>query len=136
VTYLLRCNTDITSLLSKIAIKAIVAYISDYVIQPGLKTHVIFDIIKSVFDKSSEMLGGTQQRKDKVRHLITKIVNTLTAKLEIGCPIESLYLLRNPNHYTNQNCVIFYWKSYITDVLKAWKQCDDNYKISSQLARH
>ena len=31
VTYLLRCNSDITSLLSGTAIKAIVAYISDYV---------------------------------------------------------------------------------------------------------
>ena len=29
VTYLLRCNTDITSLLSGTAIKAIVAYVSD-----------------------------------------------------------------------------------------------------------
>jgi hypothetical protein len=122
VTFLLRCNSDVTSPLSGTAIKAIVAYISDYVTKPGLKTYTIFDTIRSVFYKSSEMLGGTQKRKDKARSILTKIVNALTAKLEIGAPIASLYLLGNPDHYTNQNFVVFYWKSYVTEVLKAWKQ--------------
>src|ERR1700728_4290812 len=122
VTFLLRCNSDITSLLSGTAIKAIVAYISDYVTKPGLKTYTIFDTIRSVFDKSSEMLGGTQKRKDKARSLLTKIVNALTAKLEIGGPMASLYLLGNPDHYTKQNFIVLYWKSYVTEVLKAWKQ--------------
>src|SRR6202167_2696649 len=125
VTFLLRCNSDVTSLLSGTAIKAIVAYISDYVTKPGLKTYTIFDTIRSVFNKSSEMLGGTQKRKDKARSLLTKIVNALTAKLEIGGPMASLYLLGNPDHYTNQNFVVFYWKSYVTEVLKAWRQDSD-----------
>jgi hypothetical protein len=125
VTYLLRCNSDVTSLLSGTAIKAIVAYISDYVTKPGLKTYTIFDTIRSVFDKNSEMLGGTQKRKDKARSLLTKIVNALTAKLEIGGPMASLYLLGNPDHYTNKKFVVFYWKSYVTEVLKAWKEGGD-----------
>jgi hypothetical protein len=79
-----------------------------------LKTHTIFDTIRSVFDKSSEMLGGTQKRKNKARSLLTKIVNALTAKLEIGGPMASLYLLGYPDHYTNQNFVVFYWQSYCT----------------------
>jgi hypothetical protein len=91
VTFLLRCNSDVTSLLSETPIKAIVAYISDYVTKLGLKTYTIFDTIRSVFDKSSEMLDGTQKRKDKARSLWTKIVNALTAMLEIGGPITSLY---------------------------------------------
>ena len=45
ITYTLRCNTDTTSLLSGTAIKAIVAYVSDYVTKPGLKTYSIFDTI-------------------------------------------------------------------------------------------
>jgi hypothetical protein len=125
VTFLLRCNTDITSLLSGTAIKAIVAYISDYVTKPGLKTYTIFDTIRSVFDRNSEMLGGTQARKDKARTLLTQIVNSLTAKLEIGGPMASLYLLGNPDHYTNQNFIVCYWKSYVTEVLRAWRQDDD-----------
>ena len=35
VTYLLRCNTDVTSLLSGTAIKAVIAYISDYITKPN-----------------------------------------------------------------------------------------------------
>jgi hypothetical protein len=119
VTLLLRCNSDVTSLLSGTAIKAIVAYISDYVTKPGLKTYTIFDTIRSVFDKSSEMLGGIQKRKDKARSLLTKFVNALTAKLEIGGPMASLYLLGNPDHYTNQYFIVFYWKSYVTEVLES-----------------
>ena len=65
MTFLLRCNSDVTSLLSGTAIKAIVAYISDNVTKPGLKTYTIFDTIRSVFDKSSEMLGGTQKGKTR-----------------------------------------------------------------------
>ena len=71
------------------------------------------------------MLGGSQKRKDKARSLITKIVNALTAKLEIGGPMASLYLLGNPDHYTNQKFVVFYWKSYVAEVLKGWKQDSD-----------
>ena len=88
-------------------------------------TYTIFDAIRSVFDRCSEILGCTQQRKDKARSLTTMIVNALTSKLEIGGPIASLYLLGNPDHYTNQNLIVFYWKSYVADVLKEWKQDDD-----------
>ena len=87
VTYLLRCNSDVTSLLSGTAIKAIVAYISDYVTKPGLKTYSIFDAIRSVFNRSTEMLGGSLERKEKARRLITQTVNCLTAKMEIGVGI-------------------------------------------------
>jgi hypothetical protein len=84
VTYFLRCNSDVTSLLSGTAIKAIVAYISDYVTKPGLKTYSIFDAIRSVFNRSTEMLGGSLERKEKARRLITQTVNCLTAKMENG----------------------------------------------------
>ena len=45
LTYLLRCNTDVTSLLSGTAVKAVVAYVTEYVTKPGLKTYSIFDTI-------------------------------------------------------------------------------------------
>jgi hypothetical protein len=100
VTYLICSNTDVTSLLSGTAIKAVVAYVSDYIAKLSLKTYLIFEAVKSVFDKNSEMLGGSMDRKEKARQLITQIVNALTAKLEIGGPMASIYLLGNPDHYT------------------------------------
>ena len=71
LTYLLRCNTDVTSLLSGTAIKAIVAYVTEYVTKPGLKTYSIFDTICSVFDKNSEMIGGDHKRHETARHMLT-----------------------------------------------------------------
>ena len=84
LTYLLQCNSDVTSLLSGTAIKAVVAYVSDYITKPGLKTYSIFDIIRSIFDKNSEMIGGSLKRKEKVRKIFTQVVNSLTAKSKIG----------------------------------------------------
>ncbi|THV03163.1 hypothetical protein K435DRAFT_568474, partial [Dendrothele bispora CBS 962.96] len=51
MTYLFRCNTDVTNLSSGTAIKAVVLYVSDYITKSSLKTHVIFDAIVSVFNK-------------------------------------------------------------------------------------
>ena len=125
VTFLLRCNSDVTSLLSGTAIKAIVAYISDYVTKPGLKTHTIFDAIKSVFNRSSEMLGGSLKQKEKARKILTQTVNFLTAKMEIGGPMACLYLLGFPDHYTSHKFVTVYWKNYVRETLKSWRSEED-----------
>ncbi|KAJ7450563.1 hypothetical protein FB451DRAFT_961293, partial [Mycena latifolia] len=51
VSYCLRCNTDVTSLLSGTAIKAVVAYISDYVTKASLKIYHIFHTVRDVLEK-------------------------------------------------------------------------------------
>ncbi|KAJ6490537.1 hypothetical protein DFH09DRAFT_843030, partial [Mycena vulgaris] len=48
VTYTLRCNTDVKSLLSGASIKAMVAYISDYITKQSLKNYHIFDTVKDI----------------------------------------------------------------------------------------
>ena len=49
LTYIMRCNTDVTSLSSGTAIKAVIMYVTDYITKPGLKTHVVFEAIKAIF---------------------------------------------------------------------------------------
>ncbi|KIL55187.1 hypothetical protein M378DRAFT_48224, partial [Amanita muscaria Koide BX008] len=51
LTYLARSNADVTCMWSGTAMKAVIVYISDYITKSGLKTHVIFEAIKSIFDK-------------------------------------------------------------------------------------
>jgi hypothetical protein len=118
LTYLLRSNSDVTSLLSGTAIKAVVAYVSDYITKQSLKTYTIFDTIRDVFEKNSEMIGGDVKRNETARKLFTKVVNSLTAKMEIGAPMASLFLLGNPDHYTDHKFKTFYWKSYVRQVMK------------------
>src|SRR5882762_5085314 len=120
VTYLIRSNTDVTSLLSGTAIKAVVAYVSDHISKPALKTYLIFEAVKSVFDRNSEMLGGSLDRKEKARRLLTQIVNNLTSKMEIGGPMASMYLLKNPDHYTNHKFRTFYWPNFVRAARYAW----------------
>ncbi|KAJ3969039.1 hypothetical protein EV361DRAFT_781022, partial [Lentinula raphanica] len=51
LTYLVRGNTDVTSILSGTAMKSCVIYITDYITKSGLKTHVVFDSIRTIFEK-------------------------------------------------------------------------------------
>ncbi|KAJ7133232.1 hypothetical protein C8R44DRAFT_611025 [Mycena epipterygia] len=112
VTYCLRCNTDVTSLLSGTSIKAVVAYISDYVTKATLKLYHIFDTISTILDKkSSEGIGRTDRTAENTRVMVMQMVNSLTSKLQIGSPMASLYLLDNPDHYTNFNFKPFWWRS-------------------------
>ncbi|KAF9460479.1 hypothetical protein BDZ94DRAFT_1377103 [Collybia nuda] len=102
--------------MSGTAIKAVVAYVSDYVTKPGLKTHALFDAIRSIFERNTELLAGSLKRKDKARKIITQTVNCLTAKMEIGGPMAALYLLGHPDHYTSHKYVPVYWKNYVREV--------------------
>ncbi|KAF8229316.1 hypothetical protein L208DRAFT_1207401, partial [Tricholoma matsutake] len=53
---------------------------------------------------------------------MTKIVNSLSAKLEIGSPMACMYLLGNPDHYTNFDFVPFYWQSFVREARKSWER--------------
>ena len=132
VTYLLRCNTDVTSLLSGTAIKAVIAYISDYITKPTLKTYVVFDTIVSIFEKNSEMINGSIDRREAARRVLTQIVNSLTAKMEIGAPMAAMYLLGNPDHYTDHKFRTFYWKSYVCEARSPW-QMDTEYQKGNKV---
>ena len=122
VTYVLRCNTDVTSLSSGTAVKGVVLYVSDYITKSSLKTHTIFDSIKSVFQKNSEMIGGTLPSKEKARRFMTKVANLLSAKAEMGAPMICMYLLGNPDHYKSHDFVPFYWQSFVMEAHKAFEE--------------
>jgi hypothetical protein len=124
LTYILCCNTDVTCLRSGTALKAVIMYVTDYITKTGLKTHVIFDAIRNVFDKHHEILSGSLTEKEKARKLMNKIVNALSVKSEMGGPMICMYLLGNPDHYTNHAFIPFYWYSFVVEAQKAWEQCD------------
>ena len=124
VTYILRCNTDVTSLSSGTAIKGVIMYVSDYVVKPTLKTHVIFDSIQTVFQKNSEMMGGSLSTKEKAQRFMTKVANLLSAKAEMGGPMIAMYLLGNPDHYTGHTFVPFYWQMYVQEAQRPFEDGD------------
>ena len=130
VTYLFRCNTDVTCMWSGTALKAVVLYVSDYITKSGLKTHVVFEVIKSIFEKNHDILNGDISDKEKARRLINKTVNMLSTKTEMGAPMVCMYLLGNPDHYTSHVFVPFYWKTYVNEIYRAWYPERDDIKAS------
>ncbi|OCH89706.1 hypothetical protein OBBRIDRAFT_732172, partial [Obba rivulosa] len=47
--------------------------------------------------------------------MLTKIVNALTAKQELGGPMVCSYLLGFPDHYKSHRFKVVYWRSYVKD---------------------
>ena len=121
LTYLLRCNTDVTCLLSGTAIKSVIAYVTDYITKTPLKTHTMFETVKTIFKRETEMLAGEESKKIKARKVLVKIVNSLTSQSEIGGPMACMYLLGHPDHYTSHTFQRFYWRAYVNEVRKAWE---------------
>ncbi|KAI0077576.1 hypothetical protein K474DRAFT_1595776 [Panus rudis PR-1116 ss-1] len=54
------------------------------------------------------MINSDSNKSHKVRSVITKVVNALTAMSEISTPIASMYLLKHSDHYTSYNFKLFY----------------------------
>ncbi|RDX56134.1 hypothetical protein OH76DRAFT_1326317, partial [Lentinus brumalis] len=48
LSYLLRCNSDVTCLLSGTQVKAVVAYVTDYVTKSSLNTNTFFQTVRAV----------------------------------------------------------------------------------------
>ena len=116
ISYIFRCNTDVTSMLSGTTIKAVISYVTDYISKPTLKTHQIFATAYNVFDKNAKMEENNPLRTDDARKLILKVVNALSTKMEIGSPMASMYLLHNPDHYVSHKFIPFWWRSFVNDV--------------------
>ncbi|TFK61191.1 hypothetical protein BDN72DRAFT_726664, partial [Pluteus cervinus] len=126
LSYLFRCNTDVTSLKSGTAINSVAEYVTNYITKSSLKTYTIFEIIRSVFQQNITVINGDMKRKDKARKLMTRIVNLLSAKMEMGSPMICMYLLGNPDHYTNAKFTPFYWRIYVNEAKKSFHTEGDN----------
>lgn len=126
VTYLFQCNTDVASLRSGTAIEGVLSYCSDYIMKPGLKTNAIFEAIKGVIDRSTEMIGASIPRQEKAHKLMMKLVNNIGTKMELGGPMISMYLLGNPDHYMSHQFAPFYWTQFVQETLSAWQESGES----------
>jgi hypothetical protein len=120
ISYCFSCNSDTTCLTSGTAVNAITGYVADYLVKMGVKSHQIFSSVFDVFEKNPDIWVSSKSNSDAARRLILKMANSLTSKVEIGGPMAAMYMLGNPDHYTSHTFVPFYWKQYVSYVLRAW----------------
>jgi len=52
--------------MSETSIKAVISYVTDYVTKPSFKTHQIFSSAYDIFEKNSELIGGTLEEQGAV----------------------------------------------------------------------
>ncbi|OBZ67369.1 hypothetical protein A0H81_12737 [Grifola frondosa] len=133
LTYVLRCNSDVTCLLSGTQVKAVVAYVTDYVTKGKLNTHTFFETVHMVLDRHQPSLqGAVTDREQAARMLITKVVNALTVLQETGGPAVCAYLLGQPDHYTDKTFVTFYWRSYIYAAVRSGHAVDQTQFLGAE----
>lgn len=120
IIYLMHCNTDISSLLSGTAVKAI-AYVTDYITKQNLKTHHIFQSALDILNTYHEQKDQNDSASDKARQIVLKIINSLMTKMEIGGPFACLYLLEHPDHYTSHCFINFRWTSCVSYMKTEWE---------------
>ncbi len=113
LSYVLRCNSDVTCLLSGTQVRAVIAYVTDYITKTTLTTHAIFETVKAVLDRNTALVTNPDSRGDAARALLTRIVNALTAMQESPGPMTCAYLLGQPDHYTPEKFKVFYWYPYV-----------------------
>jgi hypothetical protein len=56
---------------------------------------------------------------------MTKIVNTMSAKMEMGSPMICMYLLGLPDHYTSHKFRTFFWQSFVQECRKPWVRVEE-----------
>jgi hypothetical protein len=113
LSWLLRCNTDVTCLFSGTAIKAILGYVTDYITKPALQTNVMFRSLFQVFKRADATEARPSPRK-----LLLQLCNSLVGKTEIGGPQVASYLFGHGDHYTCEkftSCMWTQFVAYVTD---------------------
>jgi len=114
LTYLMHCNTDVTSLLPGTAIKSVFAYVTDYITKSSLKTHTMFEAIQAICECNAQCLNGDASQHETAHKLMVQMVNAMSAKMEMGEPVACMYLLGHEDHYTSHSFKTFFRKHMLT----------------------
>ncbi len=113
LSFLLRCNSDVTCLLSGTQVKSVMAYVTDYVTKTKLTTESFFTTVRTIFDRNVDVLLDAQTQPASVaRTLVVKTVNAIGSAAETGGPMVCASLLGQPDHYTGHKFKVFYWHTY------------------------
>ncbi|KAF5318887.1 hypothetical protein D9611_014722 [Ephemerocybe angulata] len=120
LTYVLRCNSDVTCMMSGTSVKAIVCYVTDYITKVSLKSHQVFSSAYDIYQRNPELLENGIDPSESARKMLLKICNALTSKMEVGSPMACMYLLGNPDHYTSHTFRTLYWKPFVSRVNSHW----------------
>ncbi|EKM53172.1 uncharacterized protein PHACADRAFT_54578, partial [Phanerochaete carnosa HHB-10118-sp] len=120
LSYVMQCNTDVACLLSGTQVQAVIVYITDYVMKPGLKMYIVFETVWFILSNSAEIVLTSSSKPLAAKRIIMKIVNALTSQMKVEGPMVCSHLLGHPDHYTDKKFRPCYWYSYVRLADNAW----------------
>ncbi|KAF8176664.1 hypothetical protein K438DRAFT_1485665, partial [Mycena galopus ATCC 62051] len=79
-----------------------------------------FASVYDVFERNAETLDSGASGVETSKTLMRQMINSMAAKMEIGSPMASMYLLGNPDHYKSHQYVNFSWRPFAVFVKRHW----------------
>lgn len=108
VLFSLQCNMDVKHIRSGPGAKALVFYVTDYIMKNGLSVHVGLNAIKYTI-QNNERTTSFVDEAAKDHSLFVKSVNTLMAWQELSHQQVMSYLVSSGDHYKSHCFISILW---------------------------
>ena len=116
----IRCNMDIKFVGSGQSTKAILYYITDYIMKSQLKTHVAYAALELAVTKLGEYDPSEDELTFRAKHMLQRCAYAMLSHQELSAPQVILYLMNFDDHFTSHKFVSFNWsgpESYVDKTL-------------------
>ena len=107
--FLLQCNMDIKFISSGPGAKALVFYITDYIMKSNLSVHAGLDAIKYALSQIAQSNVDDKADGSLEKTLFVKSVNALMARQELSHQQVMSYLIGGGDHYKSHGFVSISW---------------------------
>ena len=94
--------------------KAVLYYITDYIMKSQLKTHVAYAMLELAVQKLGEEEIDDGEHRHHAKRLLQKCAFAMVSHQELLAQQVCSYLMDFPDHFTshNHNYVNLYWNSF------------------------
>ena len=119
LAFLVKCNSDVQCLMSGTSVKAIIAYVTDYITKTDLRTTDMHECIKIVAERRQLRATDEDPELEYVaKGVLMSLINQFTAMQQVGSPMAAMFLLGFPANYTNRLFVRLYLTPFVQYVTK------------------
>jgi len=105
---------DIKFLGSGADAKAVIYYITDYILKSQLKAHIAYATLELAIKKLAEFDPLEDNVSTTAKKLLIKCCNAMISLQELSAPQVSSYLLGLEDHFTSHSFKQLFWKAFKT----------------------
>ena len=106
------CNMDISFIGSGESAKAMIYYITDYIMKSQLKTHVAYAALQLAVKKCKDVDDADDDFTTHSKHLLQKCAYAMVSHQEMSAQQVASYLMGYEDHFTSEQFNCLYWASF------------------------